>query len=594
MTACLYVYWLVSTYALMRAVSARLLPGLRLSALGWRDNGDAQYVSLRDGAPSLLALAAGHVTAVRLAPTGAWRDRLDLGLGIGLLVTLHGGWAGPLLGVLLAVYAASRLRLLATGALWAFVVGSLGVVYWRPAVLEALGSVSWRQTLGWMSVWRFIVLRLVSFHVDAHALTRRAGTSLGARPPYARVLHSSPAFPSVGLYLAYVLSPSLYIAGPIVNFEDYVASLRSRARRLPSLPTRYALRLLVLVGLFEAALVAYPMYTLRAHVPPTPSSPVYASVLTAQGFQALFVQLIWFKFAVMWTFFRLWALASGLVHTPENMPYYAIMCASSNQVWRIWHASFRLFNVRYLYVAVGGRHRRHVALVAVFLFVGFWHDASVRLLTWGAATAACIAAETLPALLFGPECVPSALIAEKPPPLAGHIFHVLYGGLLMLVTQSVHMWGFYDENAAYAMIDLVTREPLQLVVSSVGNRQWRYCVHACSSSSSCMHLMLFCPLCPPVSSSSSSSSSSRHPSSIVILRVSRCHSFTVIVQSFISPSRADAPSAAWLRVRLSFVAAARVATDDCASAPARRCGAWQLVGGERDDGRRSKRRQQCR
>lgn len=61
---------------------------------------------------------------------------------------------------------------------------------------------------------------------------------------------------------------------------------------------------------------------------------------------------MWLKFLLLWRFFRLWALADGVL-PPENQ----VRCMSNNQsigqFWRGWHASFNLWLVRYARLLVG-------------------------------------------------------------------------------------------------------------------------------------------------------------------------------------------------------------------------------------------------
>jgi D-alanyl-lipoteichoic acid acyltransferase DltB (MBOAT superfamily) len=56
---------------------------------------------------------------------------------------------------------------------------------------------------------------------------------------------------------------------------------------------------------------------------------------------------MWLKFLIIWRFFRLFSLMDG-VSAPENME----RCMSNNQTfsgfWRSWHASFNIFNIRFV------------------------------------------------------------------------------------------------------------------------------------------------------------------------------------------------------------------------------------------------------
>ena len=57
------------------------------------------------------------------------------------------------------------------------------------------------------------------------------------------------------------------------------------------------------------------------------------------------LKLMWLKFLLLWRFFRLWALADGML-PPENQ----VRCMSNNQsigqFWKGWHASFNIWLVR--------------------------------------------------------------------------------------------------------------------------------------------------------------------------------------------------------------------------------------------------------
>jgi D-alanyl-lipoteichoic acid acyltransferase DltB (MBOAT superfamily) len=105
------------------------------------------------------------------------------------------------------------------------------------------------------------------------------------------------------------------------------------------------------------------------------------------------LQIIWLKvlrlhprvnvqLLLPWRFFRLWAMADG-IETPENM----LRCMSNNYsalaFWRAWHRSFNRWIIRYIYIPLGGSHRPILNTLAVFTFVAFWHDISLKLLAWG-------------------------------------------------------------------------------------------------------------------------------------------------------------------------------------------------------------------
>jgi D-alanyl-lipoteichoic acid acyltransferase DltB (MBOAT superfamily) len=73
--------------------------------------------------------------------------------------------------------------------------------------------------------------------------------------------------------------------------------------------------------------------------------------------------------------------------------------------WKNWHASFNLWLVRYLYIPLGGTHRRALAVWPIFTFVAVWHDLEWRLLAWA----------WLSCLLFAPELVRCLLVVPQSP-----------------------------------------------------------------------------------------------------------------------------------------------------------------------------------
>jgi hypothetical protein len=107
------------------------------------------------------------------------------------------------------------------------------------------------------------------------------------------------------------------------------------------------------------------------------------------------LNFMYLKFTVMWRFFRVWALASG-VEAPENM----LRCVNNNATilgfWKGWHASYNKWLVRYVYVPLGGAKYRLLNAWAVFGFVAAWHDKiNHRLIGWCVVFAAFLAPELL-------------------------------------------------------------------------------------------------------------------------------------------------------------------------------------------------------
>jgi D-alanyl-lipoteichoic acid acyltransferase DltB (MBOAT superfamily) len=175
----------------------------------------------------------------------------------------------------------------------------------------------------------------------------------------------------------------LYIAGPIVTFNDWISQQRHRPHSItPKRTAMYAIRFVVVLLTMEI-MIHYMYMVAIFHAKPAWSqySPAQLSML---GFFNL--KHIWLKLLIPWRFFRLWALLDG-VDAPENM----VRCMSDNysvmHFWRGWHRSFNKWSLRYLYIPLGGSATGKVRAVAnyllVFTFIAIWHDIQLRLLMWG-------------------------------------------------------------------------------------------------------------------------------------------------------------------------------------------------------------------
>lgn len=231
-------------------------------------------------------------------------------------------------------------------------------------------------------------------NLDPTNLAERDRTDMGAKP-------SDFTFRN---YLAYVLYSPLYLVGPIINFNDYIAQSRhplptsTRSRLLP-----YALRFAFCL-LFMEVLLHYIYIVAIAKSNPNWSiySPFQISMI---GYFNL--HIIWLKLLIPWRFFRLWSLLDG-IDPPENM----VRCISNQPsvlaFWRGWHRSYNRWVLRYIYIPMGGsqaagRHRIARAILnytCVFTFVALWHDINLHLLIWGWLVVLFLAPEALARVAF--------------------------------------------------------------------------------------------------------------------------------------------------------------------------------------------------
>ncbi|GAP88723.2 putative glycerol:H+ symporter [Rosellinia necatrix] len=400
---------------------------------------DSQYHTFRNNIPYLVALLTFHPLLRRLynsvvyrvnnsddqtlRPTLEEADQrvnqrasFDFGFAIIYLLALHGFSIFKILTILYLNYqiATALPRKSVPAATWVFNIGILfandlskGYKFKAIASLLADGPnsslVSWGVWLdgygGLMSRWEILfnltVLRLISFNLDYYwSLDRRAYSPIEKQlDPAALSERDRVSVPaqakdfSFRNYVAYAIYAPLYIAGPIITFNDYISQLRYRSASLETPRTiRYAVRFCVTLLTMEILLHFNYVQAISKF------SPRWADFTAAQLFVLSYFNLhmIWLKLLLPWRFFRLWSLVDG-IDPPENM----VRCVSNNwstlAFWRSWHRSFYRWSLRYIYVPLGGssfRSARDAArsvltYVLVFTFVALWHDIQLRLLIWG-------------------------------------------------------------------------------------------------------------------------------------------------------------------------------------------------------------------
>ena len=280
----------------------------------------------------------------------------------------------------------------------------------------------------WDVLFNFTVLRLISFNLDYYwSLNTRASSPLEVRllslshrlanNPKKKQLDPSnlserdrvsiPAKPhdfTFRNYFAYTMYSPLYLAGPILTFNDYISQGRYRPHSITSKrTTMYAIRFIIVLLTMEI-MIHYMYMVAIFHAKPSWENYTPAQ-LSMLGFFNL--KHIWLKLLIPWRFFRLWALLDG-VDPPENM----VRCMSDNysvmQFWRGWHRSFNKWSLRYLYIPLGGsalpgfwgKVRGVANYLAVFSFIAIWHDIQLRLLMWGWLVTLFVLPEIIAGYLF--------------------------------------------------------------------------------------------------------------------------------------------------------------------------------------------------
>lgn len=183
------------------------------------------------------------------------------------------------------------------------------------------------------------------------------------------------------MYMSYLLFAPLYIAGPIITFNAYASQIDAPQRTHTWRQIgQYGVRLVASLLLMEVIshFCFFPALTSSGLW--RRFSPLDVFVL---GYGVL--NVMWLKFLIIWRYFRLWALMSG-IEAPENM----LRCVNNSfdieGFWKGWHASYNRWLVRYLYIPLGGTKWRAINMWIIFTFVALWHDFEWKLLSWAWVT----------------------------------------------------------------------------------------------------------------------------------------------------------------------------------------------------------------
>ena len=377
------------------------------------DNSDSQYGFFRGNFALLFALAAGHLLTKRVALMLFPIQKLtfDLYFGLFFIVVAHGVNTFRVLIHVVIMFAIARIlrnqRKAATILCWVYGIGTLffNSKYDTYPFGDVLPFLSFLDTAykglikRWDVFYNFTLLRILSHNLDylekwSDEPQQEASRSVSPSQEFdtfkdgkcpellderSRLTAPHPISDyNMANYLAYVAYTPLYIAGPILTFNDYLYQTR---RTLPSItPSRtfyYALNFLCCIMTMEVVLhFIYVVAAAKAKAWEG-DTPFQLSMI------GLFnLNIIWLKLLIPWRFFRLWALIDG-IDPPENM----IRCVDNNYstlaFWRAWHRSYNKWVVRYIYVPLGGSTNRILTSLAVFSFVAIWHDIELKLLVWG-------------------------------------------------------------------------------------------------------------------------------------------------------------------------------------------------------------------
>ncbi|KAH3667422.1 hypothetical protein OGAPHI_003071 [Ogataea philodendri] len=372
----------------------------RILSDGWLfgrkvDNSDSQYRFFRDNIPMLTVLMVAHLALKNLVTSfGIENITFDFVFGLVFLFGAHGFNCLRILFHAAVMYALGRvpIKKLSIALLWIYGIGTLFLndryrqVRFSQIVpgLESMDSFK-GLIERWDVFFNFTLLRLLSFNLDylwreqkkdKETKETKESQELNERERQNYYLEASDY--SLSNYMAYVFYTPLFIAGPILTFNDYIYQSRKPLSSINWQRTaKYGVILVYCMLLMEFILHYIYVVAVSKAKAWDGDTPFQISMI------GLFnLNIIWLKLLIPWRLFRFWALCDG-IDTPENM----IRCMDNNystvQFWRAWHRSYNKWVVRYVYVPLGGSQSRILASLAVFTFVAVWHDIELRLLIWG-------------------------------------------------------------------------------------------------------------------------------------------------------------------------------------------------------------------
>ncbi|KAK9460309.1 MBOAT, membrane-bound O-acyltransferase family-domain-containing protein [Lipomyces oligophaga] len=379
------------------------------------DNSDAQYAGFRNKLPVLAGVMIGHYVLRRLSRSiKIPRRAFDIGFGSVYLIVLHGTSFLKIISIYGISFAISRTcsKSVGMGLTWAFSILILFLNEWFEgykfantlpilAVLDGYTGLLPR----WDVSFNFSILRMISFNYDYYqALESPTNIEKKYRDEKEITerdrINIGPPVEDFGFanYIAYLIYTPLYIAGPILTFNDYMYQTRhtlATIRWQRILP--YGLRMLVCILTMEYLLHYMYVVALSSERAWDGLTPMQISMICYFN-----LTTIWLKLLIPWRLFRFWALLDG-VDAPENM----LRCMSNNYsasaFWRAWHRSYNRWITRHMYIPLGGASSPIRNMLLVFTFVAFWHDIQLRLLAWGWLITLFVVPEVVAKLVFPPK-----------------------------------------------------------------------------------------------------------------------------------------------------------------------------------------------
>ncbi|KAG0290919.1 glycerol transporter [Linnemannia gamsii] len=447
---------------------------------GWfgfkMDNSDQQYANFRNNLPILAAviciyLPLSHlyrrflvpVTPVKSPHQPLYRAYFFVAFSFIYIYFMHGNSLLKIGAIVSMNYAIAKLggssRLMPT-ATWIFNLGILFLneTYRGYNFTDIHSSLEWLDNnrgmnSRWDVTFNFTMLRLVSFNLDYYWSLRQTREEKqridrDRAPATDKERVSTPTFAedyNFTYYLAFTLYAPLYVAGPIMTFNDFISQLRY-PKEVKAKTLRMWFGRLIFCLLTMEFMMHYMHLVAISKRQAWDNNPILQICMIG-----LFnLVLIWLKLMIIWRFFRFWALVDG-IEAPENMIRCVLNNYSALGFWRSWHKSYNLWTLRYIYIPLGGTRYAIYNIWVVFTFVAVWHDINLKLLAWA----------WLISFFVLPEIIASKIFSKKKASSKGMRIDKYMGKLAALspfVCRRCSGQHFHDDGGKSGWLQLGSRE----------------------------------------------------------------------------------------------------------------------------------------
>lgn len=367
------------------------------------DNSDAQYRFFRSNFLLLLALVAIHFAlrkGMAIIPALRKRTVFDFLCGIIFLFGAHGFNSLRIIMHILINWAIGQYvshKKIAIALTWIYGILTLFLNHWfrnTPLGIDFIDGGFKGIVARWDVFFNFTMLRMLSFNLDylerketlldpeVIALEKKSSALTRQLDDRERLTAPLPISDySFVNYIAYLTYLPLFIAGPIITFNDYI--FQSNYQPLTNVKDYKRTAIYFARFMFCVLVMEFLLHFMYVVAVSKTKAWDGDSVFEISMIGFFNLNIIWLKLLIPWRLFRFWSLLDG-IDPPENM----IRCMNNNYsalaFWRAWHRSYNRWVIRYIYVPLGGGGRfRIINSLLVFTFVAIWHDIELKLLMWG-------------------------------------------------------------------------------------------------------------------------------------------------------------------------------------------------------------------